>query len=180
MDAFIGVVIGSILTGIITWTTTKQRTVTDLINVDKQVESSYRLQRAQLEATAKTTQQQIHAQVVLAERMKWIATLRDSLAEFVGSVPLGLVLSKSEEPGSEEKLRALLSSQAVVACKIILLLNPDEDDHTELHQRVTTAALAQFGDDETQAANAAVQLVGLTEIARKILKREWERVKKGK
>ena len=84
MEGLIGVAIGSIITGIITWTTTKQKTLTDLINVDKQIESSYRQQRAQLEATAKTTQQQIHAQVILAERMKWIGNLRDALAEFQG------------------------------------------------------------------------------------------------
>lgn len=172
----IGVAIGSIITGIITWTTTKQKTLADLINVDKQIESSYRQQRAQLEATAKTTQQQIHAQVILAERMKWIGTLRDALVDFQTSVAfLASSSGIDQDHDSLKERRAMLNSQIAVGAKIGLLLNPNEEDHLELQSLISNATTAQRDSQAT-----VPQIMTHIEIAaQKILKREWERVKQG-
>ena len=179
MEGLIGVAIGSIITGIITWTTTKQRTLADLINVDKQIESSYRQQRTQLEATAKTTQQQIHAQVILAERMKWIQNLRDSIVEMQVTVAfLAASLGTDEDPQSREESRAALRSQIALTTKIGLLLNPNEEDHLELQELLRKATTTQR-DFPTNQANVPAIMADITMTAQKILKREWERVKKG-
>ncbi|MFC1749659.1 hypothetical protein ACFL2V_12730 [Pseudomonadota bacterium] len=182
MEALIGlsgVALGSVITGIVTWTITKQKTLADLINVDKQIESSYRQQRAQLEATAKTTQQQIHAQVILAERMKWIGTLRESIAQFQG-VLFAMSWVFSELPRVSvltDKEKASLDSEAVLYSKICLLLNPNEEDHLALMQLMNDAM--NEARDGFKSGDGHKVMGSMLRSAQEILKREWERVKKG-
>ena len=179
MEYLIGVLIGSFITGIITWTTTKQKTVTDLINVDKQIESSYRLHRAQLEATAKTTQQQIHAQVILAERMKWIAMLRESIAEFQGV--LFAMSSRIQLQGANmlfDRDTAKMDSEAALYAKICLLLNPNEKDHLAFMELLNDAMTE--ANNGFQSGHSHEVLGSILRSAQEILKREWEVVKAGK
>ena len=172
-----------ILGSYFTWRITRHKSTTDLINVDKQIESSYRQQRDQLEATAKTTQQQIHAQVILAERMKWIGNLRDSLTDFLGWVPFIVASSGNEAGVSLDERRDMLISQVNTSVKIYLLLNPQEEDHVELHVLLGKAIALQrtsVASEASAPADVSEIMAKITMSAQKILKREWERVKQGK
>lgn len=176
MEGLIGVAIGSIITGIITWTTTKQRTVTDLINVDKQIEASYKQQRKQLEDAAKTTQRQINAEVVLAERMKWVGTLRDAIAEYLGVLYELWVMSTSPSTSPDDAVRHLAASSRahILHFTILLLLSPDESDHTELSTYVT-AAFKDIASNNTAKLSDTINQI--TTRAQKVMRSEWETVK---
>ena len=134
-------------------------------------------------ATMHVAKKQIHAQVVSAERMKWIGLLRDSMAEFHGVLfamsnriqSYHESLVTDADVARMDRNVAKMDSETVLYAKICLMLNPNEIDHlayVDLMNDAMKEASNNFtGDPEV--------LGRLLDSAQKILKREWERVKKG-
>jgi hypothetical protein len=71
-------------------------------------------------------------------------------------------------------MHKLLSQIAFHQAKIKLLINPNEEDHQVLIEKMNNIGHHVFGFKGMPVE----QVEELVEIAQKILKREWERVKK--
>lgn len=169
-------VAGALLAGVIGFAgaliVAKRTQQTALINTSNQIEAAYRLHREQLEATARTTQHQIHAEVVLAERMKWVGTLRDSIAEYLGVLYELWVMSTS--PGDDVRHLAASSRAHTLHFTILLLLSPDESHHTELATCVTDAFKDVASNNTAKLSDTINQI---TTRAQKVMRSEWETVK---
>ena len=135
----------------------------------------------------KVAKRQFNATVLSANRQKWIETLRDLLAEMISLMVAVLVVKSgwkgkwNKGMGALEKDPSLLHKVeriVLVQWKIRLMLNPTEADHQELYRTIHTAFERIQSEDSTDVeAEAAIE--NLTRLAHVILKREWERVKRG-
>ena len=122
---------------------------------------------------------QIRASVVSTSRQKWIDSLRDQLAEFIAAAHvMGLHrgLNMIETPEVNSRLEQL----RLIESKVLLLLNPDEADHKVLAATIGALIPQLFGGDELAKRKLAQEaLPRITEQSQSILKREWERLKRG-
>jgi hypothetical protein len=122
---------------------------------------------------------QIRASVVSANRQKWIDSLRDQLAEFITAVRVvglhrGLDLMEKAEYDS--RLQQLLQIES----QVTLLLNHNEDDHRVLIETIRAMIEQLFaGDELAKRKLTADKLPTISLLSQSILKREWERVKRG-
>jgi hypothetical protein len=125
------------------------------------------------------TRRQIKASIVSTNRQKWIDQLRDHLAELITLVRF-LNLHKSFEEVSKEEWFANLQKASLIESKINLLLNPNESDHTALCKTIREALVTMLKDEEESKSPTLVELTNsVLKQSQAILKREWERVKKG-
>lgn len=138
--------------------------------------------------TLSVARRQFNANVLSANRQKWIETLRDMVAELISLIVTALVVKAkwkgtwdqgrgalSEDPALLEKLERLV----LVQSKIRLLLNPTEPDHQHL-DRAIDAAIKRLQPEETVDAEMEADILTITQLAQSILKREWQRVKLGR
>ena len=137
--------------------------------------------------TLAVARRQINANVVSSNRQNWIDALRDLLAELVALFASVMVVKsgwKSDWGGglpalqSDRSLLAKLERIVLVQWKIRLLLNPTEADHRTLY-RAIEGAFAHAKSDAFDEAELAADIERITSVAQPILKREWERVKRG-
>ena len=142
----------------------------------KQIQATVRTAEKQMATAVTLAEKDIHARVILAERMKWIGTLRDSVAEFIGNVWAARLIFEAKSTQTIDMLttddHAVLTRNWVLQEKILLLLNPDETDHNQLAELI--------GQIDVSKELSAGQGSKVRTITQTILKREWERVKKGK
>jgi hypothetical protein len=73
---------------------------------------------------------------------------------------------------------AKLERIVLVQWKIRLLINPTDPDHRELCQTIETA-LKRLQSEESHDAETEADIENITKFGQAILKREWERVKRG-
>jgi hypothetical protein len=137
--------------------------------------------------TLSVARRQFNANVLSANRQKWIETLRDMLAELIALVAIASVLKatwrekwdKGLGPlGSNTELLEKLERLVLVQAKIRLLTNPLEPDHQELYRAIETALL-RFKSEQLHEAETDADVETITRLAQAILKREWQRVKLG-
>jgi hypothetical protein len=109
-------------------------------------------------------------QIVDPMRQAWINELRKMLSKLLGTTSYFMARGVDIAQDSND-LRELAEIQQ----EIVLTLNPREDDHRLLMEKIRMMAQAVFmAPDRDQF----VQLHGeVTELAQTILKREWNRVK---
>jgi hypothetical protein len=137
--------------------------------------------------TLAVARRQFAATVLSANRQKWIETLRDMVAELISLLVTALVVKAawqdkwdkgrgalSADPALREKLERVVLAQA----KIRLLINPLEPDHQRFYQAIDTA-FKRLQSEETLEAEAEADIETITALAQSILKREWQRVKRG-
>ena len=122
---------------------------------------------------------QIRASVVSANRQKWIDQLRECLAELLTALRF-LNLRKKEPFGidGDEWLDRFQRAHQL-SSKVALLLNPEEPDHKALNTMLRDAGkvLLSHADDDSKQLGAITERI--LEQSQAILKREWERVKRG-
>jgi hypothetical protein len=129
--------------------------------------------RAQREAA----KLQSRASVVSASRQRWIDALRDDIAEFltVDAEHKAFDASPSFDPdvnlASIREKDRLLARQMLLLRRVRLRLNPAEDIHNDLLDRMKRLVVAP----QLESAAASEEVV---ELAQTILKAEWERVKR--
>lgn len=129
---------------------------------------------------------QFKASVISANRQEWINTLRDCIAEFQVKAKIVTVETKLASQDSTsfasdpisfdqavEKMRVLLN-------KVALLINPYETDHADLLKLMKKVEDLCINEDSIDDEKHNSLQKEITTVAQKILKREWERVKKGK
>ena len=137
--------------------------------------------------TLTVARRQFNATVLSANRQKWIETLRDMVAEIIALLVAGLVIKQNwkdkwdkgrgalhADPALLEKLERIVLAQS----KIRLLLNPTEADHQRL-SRAIEAAFERLRSEQSVESESQADIETITALAQSILKREWQRVKRG-
>ena len=137
--------------------------------------------------TLAVARRQFNANVLSANRQKWIETLRDMLAELVSLLVSALVV-KAEWKDNWDHGRSLIATDraflskleriVLVQWKIRLLINPLEPDHQELYRAIETA-FSRLKSAGSHDSESEADIENITRLAQSILKREWERVKRG-
>ena len=140
--------------------------------------------------TLAVARRQFNANVLSANRQKWIETLRDMLAELIALLAMASVLKVTwkgkQDPwdkglglfARDSALLDKLERLVLVQSKIRLLINPLEPDHQELYRAIDTA-LRRFQSEDLHEAETDADVETITRLAQAILKREWQRVKLG-
>ena len=135
--------------------------------------------------TWQVSKKQIQASVVSANRQDWINTLRNNISEFQTKAKIATVESKlasdlrSEFAADPNSFDDAMKEITLLANRIELLINPNEDDHSTLIDKVNE--LLEFcssGDPTNNEKHDRLQ-DQITSVGQQILKREWERVKQG-
>jgi hypothetical protein len=121
--------------------------------------------------------QQFKANVVSANRQTWINALRDTVSEYQSSVN-GMTVFLSAGKYNTSEFHERFDRLEFLRAKIKLLINPNEADHQKLVEIVSGQKPGQLTDEELSRMIASQN--ELTVVTQKILKREWERVKKGR
>lgn len=141
---------------------------------------------------------QINAQVISVNRQEWINTLRDYVAEFLNltaflkglePVPpvtpsmLGGSVDEREEAQLVRESNAIESERLerihLALAKINLLLNPKEKDHQDLVKLLNDSLSATREHLSNREAVVHYRRKEIIALSQKILKKEWERVKRG-
>jgi hypothetical protein len=137
--------------------------------------------------TWNVTKRQINANVLSANRQKWIESMRETIAELVAlMVAVGVV--KQQWRGEWNRGRGVLAADphllpklermVLVNWKIRLLINPNEAEHIALVDRLD-AALERLEHDDTDEAATRADVEDITRLAQTILRHAWARVKSG-
>lgn len=134
--------------------------------------------------------QQFRATVLSGNRQAWINTVRDTVAEIqaLALTVLGLYSAGRDLMETTARGERLFYLQ----CKLELLLNPGEQDHRDLVECTTRYILKVLEPimpedrllpgtaDRLRDIDPHTEGQTMTELAQRILKQEWQRVKKGK
>jgi hypothetical protein len=136
--------------------------------------------------TLVVAKRQINANVLSANRQRWIDTLRDMLAEVVSLLASGWIITSRWQSradmtavAADAALLQKLERVVLVQWKIRLLLNPAEGDHQALYQAIETATARLQSDAPDVSERLRADVETIARLAQAILKREWERVKRG-
>ena len=130
---------------------------------------------------------QFNANVLSANRQKWIENLRDALAEFIALLVAAIVVKANWKEDWREGRAALAANPALLhevermvlsQSKIRLLINPTEADHVKLYQLID-AAQRRIRSEASTDAETEKDIEDISRLAQVILKREWQRVKRG-
>lgn len=115
---------------------------------------------------------QIRATVLSANRQRWIDELRQLLAEFV---TLAGELNAVARVGIYDGQNTVDKTSKMQLCrmKIMLMLNPAEDDHQRLLVLLQDAARGIHQSDDEDKTN----IPAVVALSQSVLKREWVRVK---
>jgi hypothetical protein len=131
--------------------------------------------KEQLSTQISIAERGIKSQVLSKNRQDWINTLRDSISEFVSIL---YMVSKAKLSEHEEKLKA--ERLFNLRLRISLLLNATEDDHKQLEDFLEEGMdyYVRRPTKKTPQRPFKEIRLDIVDISQKILKREWERVKK--
>ena len=135
----------------------------------RQIESSKEIARLDFSKT-----------VISGNRQEWINKLRDNLSEYLArteTYSIALLNPTNNAQKLQELANDNLSDILKLEVRIVLMLNSNEEDSKELVKFLGIYTKCIFGEAITQPAEVLKQRI--VEITKKILKTEWERVKKG-
>lgn len=141
----------------------------------------------------------INAAGVTQFRQKWIDNLRESISLFITQAEMISILPFEEEvdedeidedeyeiieePTNEDPYYAHFKELIQMQHKIELLLNPNEDDHNEivnLLEEIRIWVHEQNVSEEVHEEKLEKLIKKLMDVTKRVLKREWSIVKKGK
>lgn len=121
---------------------------------------------------------EIRASVVSSNRQVWINNLRDTIAEFLAKH----AVARNNNFLSHADESSLPRIQEIVwlNTRIELMINPNEADHARLAALISemTNTIGRSAA-ESKGANVNEQRAQVILLSQTILKREWERVKRG-
>jgi hypothetical protein len=123
---------------------------------------------------------QFAAQVLSANRQQWINTLRTKLSVILSLVPYYSMLEATGQL-TETKTAQLFEKFYRVWTEISLLINPAEADHCELVSEIESLiaflATSPLSGNPDEIRSRMNPIMGHSQA---VLKREWERVKRGR
>jgi hypothetical protein len=137
--------------------------------------------------TLTVAKRQINATVLSANRQKWIETVRDMVAELISLLVAAVVVKAKwqarwdqgrgplkEDPVMLGKLERIVLARS----KIHLLLNATEADHQRLREAIE-GAFKHLQSEQAVESETEADISTIEKLAQAILKREWQRVKRG-
>jgi hypothetical protein len=130
--------------------------------------------------------QQFKATVISANRQQWINNLRDCIADFQTKAKIALVetsLALRDETAIAANVKnhdEALKGMRFLTNKAALLLNPNEADHSQLISLMKELEGHCVKGDQNDHTSEENLQDSITSMGQRILKREWERVKRGK
>ena len=137
--------------------------------------------------TLAVARRQINANVLSANRQKWIESLRETMAEMI-SLMVAVIVVKQNWKGEWRRGRGAIAADPtllnklermiLVNWKIRLLLHPSEDGHIALVHRLDEA-LARLELEETDESAVRGDVEAITAMSQAILRDAWRRVKAG-
>lgn len=118
-------------------------------------------------------------QIISPMRQKWINELRDLMSTLLSKCRLAVIMTEAGGLLEESKPNVeLLSEILFLEQKLELMLNPNESDH-----KILVTAVGAITDSVQHGAKNVVEfgqkLSDASTCCKSILKREWERVKRG-
>ncbi len=145
-----------------------------------QIRSSERTLNRQIDTSKEIAKLDFDKIVISGNRQEWINKLRDNISEYLAKAETYSIalLSPSNTP---ERLQGLinerLSDILALEAKIVLMLNSTETTSQQLIEFLGLYTKCIFGETIGQSPEFLKQRI--MDITKQILKREWERVKKG-
>ena len=124
--------------------------------------------------------QQFKANVVSANRQAWINMLRDTVSEYQSCVSVMTMLVARDDIDKvlfSIEFREHVARLEFLRSKIRLLINPTEKEHQRLAEIVSEPVTGGRTDEDLNRMLACRNELPI--VVQKILKSEWERVKKG-
>ena len=122
---------------------------------------------------------QIGATVLSANRQQWINNLRTQVADFMALVVETHAAIKDirQTVRYVEVITPYLASLRAIEFNIILPLNPNEPEHMQLETELDATVKWFKNGPITDDKNVEMFVNRIRDVARKIFKCEWERVK---
>jgi uncharacterized membrane protein len=121
---------------------------------------------------------QIRASVVSTNRQQWINNLRDTVADFVAKQTMVRTLNSKSH--ADDSSISRIEETVRLAHRIELLINPKEADHAALVELIFQMANTMNQQNEkNKSFNAGDCTERIVKLTQAILKREWDRVKRG-
>ena len=140
-----------------------------------QILSSKEIAITQISQAREQADKQIASTVLSANRQNWINDLRDTIANFVVSVHhLNSIKLISREQRSTNEIIIATNNCWLHLSRIRLLINPNEN----LHIQLLNLSNAFFDSITQEGEDHKPMEASLIICAQKVLKSEWERVKK--
>jgi hypothetical protein len=137
--------------------------------------------------TMAVAKRQFNANVLSANRQRWIEALRDMMAEVI-SLMVAVLVVKQQWKGewnrgrgaiaADPKLLSKLERLVLVQWKVRLLVNPSEAEHAALVRRLDSALERLEREDVDEVATRA-DVDEITRLSQTILRHAWARVKQG-
>jgi hypothetical protein len=124
-----------------------------------------------------TMRVQLRRTIVSKSRQAWINTLRDAIAELQTK---SMIIIEEYRSAEHKDLIDARRGIFLSINRIQLLLNPTEKDHVELIALLKLLYHATVYENITNEKEYDAIQSNITEKSQAILKREWNRVKKGK
>jgi hypothetical protein len=109
-------------------------------------------------------------------RQNWINELRSTISLFISKAELISILDVDDEKNYREAFKDFCQCQY----KIELLLNPNESDHNSIITHLEKIRQLIHTEDEIDEEELDQSIVILLEVTKRVLKREWQVVKRGK
>jgi predicted RNA-binding protein with EMAP domain len=106
-------------------------------------------------------------------RQQWINSLRDTLSLFIARVEYTIIQEDNI------KIKEAFHEMVEAKFKAEMLLNPNEDDHNALVKKMQEIRHMVY-EDESVENKIDDEVEKLLTISKRVLKREWNVVKKGK
>ena len=122
---------------------------------------------------------QIRATVVSSNRQNWINDLRERISEFI-TLAHTIIIKRQTMAQTEEPLTHDYHSIYRLSNIIELMLNPKENEHTILLKLILGTLAATSANLETASPVIIKNTEQILVLSKQILKKEWEKVKKGK
>lgn len=137
--------------------------------------------------TLTVARRQFRATVLSANRQKWIDTFRDRLAELLSLMSLAQAIKRASAAPwrggadlfqSNAALADKLERIYLAADQIRLLTNAADPAQQALNDAIS-AALTDLRHDELRETELSTRIAEITDLGRDIIRRAWERVKRG-
>ncbi len=134
---------------------------------------SWLMARRQIDSTLKVANKQILAPM----RQRWIEALRDLISELTSEAHYLYIAGGDEETEeAAEKNDKARHRMLFLEQKIRLMVNPNEDDHQALIQRIRDLVTEADSSGRPREDFGALHKE-VTDLSRRVFKREWKRIK---
>lgn len=149
---------------------------------DKQLSSAKEIALSQIDNSRRIVQLDFNKTVLSGNRQAWINSLRDAISDYIAKsntfrIKLDQLNSLGKDAGKDTD-NSDLTEILRLETKIVLMLNSNEDDSKLLIERLGQYTTALFDDTVIMQPSSFFQQE-IIDITKTILKKEWERVKKG-